>query len=309
VRRAIRGFDVLYHLAGAVDYSRRNRARTWDVNVLGTRNVIEAALANGIGTVVYASSVSVLGAPAAGRPIADEDNDRYAPGLNPISFANADAARDAVDASLRGDYRFLSRMRVPYFDSKLAAFELVMERARRTDARLIVTLPGTAVGAGDVGLSLGGLVQRVADGRMAFTLPGGTSFVSAPDIAVGMRLAAAHGRNGEAYILTGADTDNLSYAEFMAMVARVARRFFGKTPAERYVTVPSLMARFIARLAEGISPRAALTSGLAISGSMTHRFSSRKAHRELGFSPLVPLEESVRACIAFNLEMMRRTRQ
>jgi len=87
----------------------------------------------------------------------------------------------------------------------------------------VTVLPGTLVGAGDTGLSIGGLIQRVWDGHLGMTLPGGTSFVSSMDAAAGIQSAGLRGRPGESYIITGKVTDNLSYAAFMALVARVAR--------------------------------------------------------------------------------------
>lgn len=301
VMEKTRGIDILYHLAGAVDYSRRGRVRTWDVNVLGTKNVLDAAAVNGVGRLVCVSSICVLGVPPAQHMLGDETNDRYAPGRNPISFPECEAALQAVDASVHGDYGFAARMRVPYFDSKLAAFELTMRQARGNAQNVVVVMPGTAVGAGDVGFSIGGLVQRIYDGRLHVTLPGGTSFVSAPDVARGMHLAAERGRAGEAYILTGAESDNLRYRDFMHLVARVARESFGRRCFDRFLVVPAPAARLVARIAESFSSRAVLQEGLAIAGGLTHRFSCRKATRELGYMPKVPLEQSVRACIEFHL--------
>lgn len=301
VMEKTRGIDVLYHVAGAVDSSRRGRVRTWDVNVLGTKNILDAAAANGVGRLVCVSSISVLGMPPEPHAMGDETNDRYAPGLNPISFPDSEAALQAVDESLQGDYGFTARMKVPYIDSKLAAFELAMRQARRCAQNVVVVLPGTAVGAGDVSFSIGRLVQRVYDSRLYFTVPGSTSFVSAPDVARGMHLAAQRGRAGEAYILTGAEGDNLPYRDFMRMVARVARESFGRRGFDRFLVVPVPAARLVARIAESLSSHAALQEGLVIASGFTHRFSCRKATRELGYMPQVPLEQSVRACIEFNL--------
>ena len=55
------GLDILFHLAGVVDYSRRNARRSWDVNVLGARNVFDAVLQNRIPKLLYASSINILG--------------------------------------------------------------------------------------------------------------------------------------------------------------------------------------------------------------------------------------------------------
>ncbi|MDY7021847.1 MAG: glycosyltransferase, partial [Cyanobacteriota bacterium] len=60
VMEKIRGLDLLFHLAGAVDYSRKNARRTWDVNVLGTKNILDGVMQNRIGRLVYTSSINVL---------------------------------------------------------------------------------------------------------------------------------------------------------------------------------------------------------------------------------------------------------
>jgi dihydroflavonol-4-reductase len=298
VLRKTRGLDALYHLAGMVDYSKANRARTWDVNVMGTRNVIEAVAANRIGRLVYVSSICVLGVPCADGGLADEGNDRYAKGRNPISFADAAAALSAVRASEGGDYSFLKRTRIPYFDSKLAAFELAMEAAREKHLPIVVVLPGTAVGEGDTALALAGLVHRVYQGTLRFTLPGGTSFVSARDVARGIALAARSGRPGEAYIVTGREEDNMRYGQFMRLTAQVAREEGGHPPG-RFVTVSAPLAQFLARASEALYPRSSLPEGLALSGSVTHRCGFAKAERELGYHPSITLRESIRDCIAF----------
>jgi dihydroflavonol-4-reductase len=305
VFRLTRGIDVLYHVAGSVDYSRRFRQRTWRVNVLGTRNVLDAVVQNGIGRVICVSSISVMGVPAGGAAIADETNDRYAQGMNPISFAGPEDALRAVKDSERGDFRFLESMRIPYFDSKIAAFELVASYASRKDLDVVTVLPGTAVGAGDIGLSLAGLVQRVYEGRIAFTLPGGTSFVSSADVARGIRLAGERGRRGGTYIITGSDADNLSHRDFMRLAAGVAQEYFGRRCRSDFLAVPAPLAVFGARAIERLSPGTAIPEGLALAGCLVHRFRSTRAREELGYEPLVPLRDSIRACLDFTLQLAR----
>ena len=153
-----RGLDALFHLAGAVDFSRQGLRRTWDVNVKGAANVFEAVAANRIGRLVYVSSISVLGLPPADRDFADEGNDPYAAPGNPISFRDSAEALQAARGYCAGDDAFLAKVRVPYFDSKLAAYELAREYRRTRDLPIVITFPGTAVGAGDTGMSIGRLV-------------------------------------------------------------------------------------------------------------------------------------------------------
>ena len=58
---AIRGIDVVFHAAGVVDHWNQGVERMYQVNVEGTRNVIEAALKSGIEHVVHISSTAVIG--------------------------------------------------------------------------------------------------------------------------------------------------------------------------------------------------------------------------------------------------------
>jgi dihydroflavonol-4-reductase len=294
-----RGLDVLFHLAGAVDYSKQNLKRTWDINVSGARNVFDAALANKIGRVVYVSSICVLGVPATADALADETSDPYSGQENPISFCDREQALQAVRASANGEYGFLGKVRVPYFDSKLAAYELAMEYRRRHELPVVVVFPGTAVGAGDTGFSIMRLVSLVYRGRLRFTLPGGTSFAAAEDISEGIRLGWLRGRDGEGYIVTGTAEDNLSYGRFMSRVALVSRREYGRRVPRSFIKVPAAASRVAAQVLKAVLPGSQLSEGLVLSGSVTHRFSHAKATRELGYEPRVDLDMAIRECIDF----------
>src|SRR5512146_556907 len=53
---AMKGIDVVFHAAGVVDFWRQGVDRMYQVNVEGTRNVMQAALDAGIERVVHTSS-------------------------------------------------------------------------------------------------------------------------------------------------------------------------------------------------------------------------------------------------------------
>ena len=294
-----RGLDLLFHLAGAVDYSRKNARRTWDVNVLGTKNIFDGVLQNRIGRLVYASSINVLG--PVGRDCAPgvETKRIYGTPGNPISFSDRTEALAAVEASSNGDYRFLRRSRVVYFDSKLAAYELAREYHRKYELPVIPVLPGTAVGAGDIGLSISRLVVRTFRGKLRLTLPGGTSFVSAADAGEGIRLAAVRGRSGETYIISGRAQDNLSYRDFMKLVAEVARSRYDRRVSDRFFAVPASLCTPLARIFRLLPVEGPLSEALILSGAVTHRFSSRAAAEQLGYRPQTSLENAIQSCIDF----------
>jgi dihydroflavonol-4-reductase len=299
VRDATRGLDILVHFAGSVNYARARKREVWDVNVLGARNVFEAVLVNGIGRLLYVSSINVLGAPVAPTDLADESNDVYHPGAgNPNALRSTADALAAARDSLAGDYGFLDRVRVAYFDSKLAACELAREYHRSRGLPVVTILPGTAVGAGDLHYDISQLVDRVFAGRLGATFSGGTSFVAATDVARGALLAMERGRTGEQYIISGRDEDNLSYRRFMQRVAGVARAA-GRRIRTDFAVIPEWAALPVAAAAEALNPSSSLTAALARSGAVTHRFTSRKAAAELGYSPSRSLEQGIADCYEF----------
>jgi dihydroflavonol-4-reductase len=61
VNRAVEGCSVIYHCAGFVGPTHYRVADFESINVLGTRNVIDAAVASGVSRVVHTSSIAALG--------------------------------------------------------------------------------------------------------------------------------------------------------------------------------------------------------------------------------------------------------
>lgn len=66
VRKAVDGCNIVFHLAASLDYFVAEKELD-NVNVLGSRNVMEACLGAGVKRVVYASSVAVEGVTRYGR--------------------------------------------------------------------------------------------------------------------------------------------------------------------------------------------------------------------------------------------------
>jgi dihydroflavonol-4-reductase len=297
--RDFSGLDAVAHFAGRVDFRAARRRSVWDADVLGSRNVFEAALAAGVSRLLYVSSVSALGCSPPGR-LADEDCRPYGDPRWPISFASPEEALAAVEASLSGDYRFIERMRVAYFDAKLAGWELAKAYARDRGLPVVTVFPGTVVGAGDQGRSISSLVDNVWDGKLGISLPGSTSFVGARDFAEGAVLALAKGRAGSGYVISGRDEHNLEYSEFMSMIALVARREGSPAARARFLVPPRGFLVAAARAAEAILPEGSVTKALVLSGSADNRCSSAKARVELGYEPGPSLESAILECRRFS---------
>ena len=66
VMDAVRGTDLVYHLAAAQHEKNVPNQYFWDVNVEGTRNLLESSLSAGVGRVVHGSTIGVYGSAMSG---------------------------------------------------------------------------------------------------------------------------------------------------------------------------------------------------------------------------------------------------
>ena len=168
IRRAMRGIDRVFHLAGTTNLS-GPRDAIIAVNVEGTRIVLEEALRAEVERVVYTSSVAAIG-PAPGDGTADESN-------------VWDAGRYAI----------------PYLDSKHEA-EAVALRLIGRGLPVVIVNPAHVLGAGDPGRSSTVLVRRFLRRQIPAYVDGTLNIVGVEDVARGHVLADERGRIGERYI-------------------------------------------------------------------------------------------------------------
>jgi dihydroflavonol-4-reductase len=306
VKRATRACDAVIHMAGVVDFRRSKRKWVWDVNVLGTKHLFEACLRNDVSRVVDASSIAALGT-VQGHGLADERSANPYTEDNPSAFKSPAETASAIQASESGDYRFLARSRLTYFDAKLAAHELAKDYRLHRALPVITVFPGTAVGAGDIHASISQLIDSVWEGRLSLTYPGGSCFMDAGDFARGAISALERGRLGEGYILAGKDGDSMSYAAFMRLIARVAAQDAGRREGRGGpLVLPKPIALGASIAAELLVPGLGLSYGLALSACHRHAYTSAKAREEIGYEPVTPLIDSIRSCRAFSESLAKR---
>jgi nucleoside-diphosphate-sugar epimerase len=160
VRRAVTGVDVVYHNVAQVPLA-RDRGLLRSVNVDGTRVLLDACIAAGVGKVVHTSSSAVFGIPES-NPVL------------PTTIPKPDE---------------------PYGEAKLAG-EWACLHAATGPAKLDVTIvrPRTVLGHGRLGI-FAILFDWIADGSDPIVLGDGTNryqFVHADDLASACLLAAEH---------------------------------------------------------------------------------------------------------------------
>jgi nucleoside-diphosphate-sugar epimerase len=118
IARAVEGAEVVYHLAAKVD-SPGSGADFVETNVAGTERVLTACLRQGVGRVVYASSLAVYGPVSNGQRI--DENTPY-------------------DES--------PQLRDFYAQSKIMADQLAVTFARETALPITILRPGIVYGPG-----------------------------------------------------------------------------------------------------------------------------------------------------------------
>jgi dihydroflavonol-4-reductase len=169
VRRAMRGVDRVFHIAGTTDL-RIPRARVFSVVVEGTRIVLEEALRAEVERAVYTSSVAAIG-PSRGDGTADEDSPWEG-----------------------------GRHRIAYLDAKHEAEVMAMRLVAR-GLPLVIVNPALVLGAGDPGRSSTVLVRRFLHRQIPGYVDGVVNIVGVQDVARGHLLADRGGTVGERYIL------------------------------------------------------------------------------------------------------------
>jgi nucleoside-diphosphate-sugar epimerase len=163
VARAMQGIDVVHHNAALVAQTDAGR-QYWQVNVEGSRIVVEAAARAGVQAVIHTSSTSVYGIP--------DDQ--------PITSATP------------------TRPVEPYGRSKLAGERVVEEVCHRDGIPLITIRPRATLGAGRLGI-FQILFQWIQENRSVYVIGNGEirfQFVHAHDLMDFYMLALDAGRSG-----------------------------------------------------------------------------------------------------------------
>ena len=267
-----KGFDpsdvVVIHTAGIVSIASGFNQNIVDVNVQGTRNIVEACLQAQVGRLVYTSSVHALPELDRGETIIEIDG----------------AAEDAFSGL---DVVGL------YAQTKAQATRIVLDAIPQgLDA--VIVHPSGIIGPGDFGKAH--LTQFVLDymnGRMTSYVRGGYDLVDVRDVAAGMVSAATKGHLGESYILSNR---YIEVKDLMILLRKVSGHWRPLT------LIPMFLARWTAPLAEiwyKLSKRPPLFTRYALHALDSNSlFSHDKATAELDYHPR-PLEETLEDMVAW----------
>jgi len=263
--QGMKGCSTLFHVAADYRLWALKAEEMYEVNVVGTRNIMHAALNTGIQRVVYTSSVATLGVTQDGSP-ADE--------------GTTVSLKDMV-----GHYK----------RSKFMAEAEVKRLADEEGLPVVIVNPSTPVGPRDIRPTpTGRFIVDAASGRMPAYVDTGLNLVHVDDVAIGHLLALEHGKVGERYILGAC---NMTLKEIFCAIAAITGQTPPKICLPHHLVFPiACLSEGWARLASRREPRVTL-NGVRLARKKMF-FSIEKARRFLGFNPR-PVEEALRDAVAW----------
>ncbi|HSR33708.1 MAG TPA: NAD-dependent epimerase/dehydratase family protein [Anaerolineae bacterium] len=251
------GAKLVYHAAGYISISSDEWQNLEAINILGTRNVVEACLRCGVRRLVHFNSIETLLGEANGRLV--------------------DESRPAV----------VSRRQTLYARSKAVGEREVRQGiSRGLDA--VILYPSAIIGPLDYhgGFPNKGLLA-IADGKLWALIDGGFDWVDVRDVVDGALQAAARAPTAARYVLSGHWASLRDLADLVSGINGVA--------VPRLV-FPMWMARIGAPFAVALNhlagkrPLYTLASLKPLGGN--YRISHARATHELDYQPR-PLTETV----------------
>jgi nucleoside-diphosphate-sugar epimerase len=266
VRQAMRGCDQVYHLASYARLWSADKRVFYDVNVSGTRNVLDAALENGVTKLVYTSSCGVFG----------------------NSLKHPLSEKDSRVSSFTNDYDL----------TKHICECMVREYVSKGFAGVIVN-PSRVYGPGQTAFSnpFSKMIERCLQGKIVVVpRPGNVlaNYAFIDDVVKGHIAAMRLGIPGERYILGGA---NLSYDE---VVNVIRSEIFNPriVPVGSFVLKSIGLWNLLKCRITGIEPD--LTPNVVSRITNNAALDCSKAISELNYE-ITPFRRGIRATIVYNL--------
>ena len=262
---AMQGCEKVFHTAALVQHYASNPSAFYDINVEGTRNVLEAALQSGVQKFVFTSSCGVIG-PSLHEPMNETDPR--------ITGFDSD-----------------------YDISKFLAEKLVVEYSKKGLFAVIVSASKVyGPGIETHPISVNSTIKRFIEGKISFC-PDNLRFISnyvfIDDLINGHILAMAKGTSGEKYILGG---ENLSYAEFFQTIRTISGSKGILLP------IPKNIARLYGCwhvIQSKLLGKEPVFSAKSVKHIYCNKsFSSAKAIEELGYS-ITPFVKALQSTIQF----------
>ena len=244
MRAPMTGVDGVYHVAGWYKIGTKDKSGGEQVNIQGTRNVLELMQELKIPKGVYTSTCTV----------------------------NSDTHGKLVDES----YRFTGKHLSEYDRTKAAAHDIAKEFIAR-GLPLVIVMPGAIYGPGDTS-SVRSTLLDFLNGRLPM-LPSqfGVCAAHVEDTAQGHILAMDKGKVGESYIIAG---DPYRMTDIFKLASEITGKRTPMTAPYQMMKVMSVLVKPF----DAFLPESYTSEGLRVFAGTTYWGDNTKAKRELGFT-------------------------
>jgi dihydroflavonol-4-reductase len=255
--KALQGVETFYAVGAAFKlWAKDPQKEIYDVNLQGTKNMIETAAEAGVKRIVYVSSIAALNY----NIIPAKESNGYNP-----------------------DRRDM------YYNSKNDGEKLAFELAKKHNIELVAVLPSAMIG-GEAFAPLNvsyNILKLILQKEIPVETNIALNWVDVKDVAEGCYLAATKGISGERYILANEKCTSIKDT------TKIAQQLFPGLKIKLPVAVPKSILFAIAWLMElgsKISGKAPLLSvkDIAMFSGLKQDFDLTKSRNELGFNPKNP---------------------
>lgn len=252
------GVEVVFHLAAVISLDNYHPHKLYDVNVTGTKNLVEAAKSESVKKIIHFSSI--------------------------------DAFQNISKDTVLNESVLLTESKESIYAFTKAESERVVLAAVDEGLEAVILSPTAVIGPFDFrGSFLGQALIKIYQNKLPMLISGGYNWVDVRDVAGAAINAIEMGRNGEKYILSGSFH---SLKELSEMTGRISGK---RTPKFIAPVVLAQMASPFYQfyyLLTGKKPIYTWQS-LKLLISAPKNISSEKAQKELGYKPRA-LEQTLR---------------
>ncbi len=262
---ATKGVDTVYHAAATVSFYRQRHKEMWEINVDGTRNIIDAAMISGVRRFCHVSSIATLGNGINGN--ATTEDDQWQPDEHHSVYSKS---------------KFMSEMEV--------------WRAAEEGLSILIVNPSVIIGPGAANSSMAkiiGLAQR----GMPFYTSGSTGYVDVRDVAQFTIRLTEEGIGNERFIISA---ENKTTQEILGLMAH---RLNTKPPhleAKKWMINIAVFADSITSFILRREPSLTYESAKAASGKSAYTSEKIKKRLNVSFTPISEAVENAIKYYQFN---------
>lgn len=266
ILKFIKKDSIVFHTAGIIDIGDKDYDFVYDVNVNGTKNIVDACVKNKARRLIYTSTVNII---------------------DPVEGAVLTEPKKFNLQFIKGNYA----------KTKWEATTYILQNIKKNNLDAIIVYPTAVVGPFDFKVSeIGQVILDFMNKKLYGYVHGGYNFVDVRDVAEGLRLASRKAKSGEDYILGG---EVFSFKMLLQVINKELGRKY--LPPKIAIWFVKLFANISSVYYKILGKKPVFSAYSIDSFTRNSNFSSKKAKKYLGYNPR-PIEKSIRDSVQWFID-------